>query len=93
MGYFADLLDGLLWTFNFLILPAITYGSTLALGALGVTLIFGILRFAHFAHGDLGRERLCLRGVGILIGACTDVAESSRIVEFKAHLRFEKNGF
>ena len=53
MGYFADLLDGLLWTFNFLILPAITYGSTLALGALGVTLIFGILRFAHFAHGDM----------------------------------------
>ena len=25
----------------------------LALGALGVTLVFGILRFANFAHGDL----------------------------------------
>src|SRR5690606_34481652 len=24
-----------------------------ALGAIGVTLIFGILRFAHFAHGDM----------------------------------------
>jgi branched-chain amino acid transport system permease protein len=39
--------------FNFLVLPAITYGSALALGALGVTLVFGILRFANFAHGDM----------------------------------------
>ncbi len=28
-------------------------GSVYALGAIGVTLIFGILRFAHFAHGDM----------------------------------------
>jgi len=28
-------------------------GSILALGAIGVTMIFGVLRFAHFAHGDL----------------------------------------
>ncbi|MEF2073587.1 branched-chain amino acid ABC transporter permease [Consotaella aegiceratis] len=28
-------------------------GSIYALGAIGVTLIFGILRFAHFAHGDV----------------------------------------
>ncbi len=28
-------------------------GSIYALGAIGVTLIFGILRFAHFAHGDM----------------------------------------
>lgn len=28
-------------------------GSVLALGAIGVSLIFSILRFAHFAHGDL----------------------------------------
>ncbi|SJZ49480.1 branched-chain amino acid ABC transporter permease [Consotaella salsifontis] len=28
-------------------------GSIYALGAVGVTLIFGILRFAHFAHGDV----------------------------------------
>ncbi|MFV2032230.1 MAG: branched-chain amino acid ABC transporter permease [Gammaproteobacteria bacterium] len=32
--------------------PALSYGSQLALGALGVTLVFGILRFANFAHGD-----------------------------------------
>jgi len=33
--------------------PGVAYGSQLALGALGVTLIFGILRFANFAHGDV----------------------------------------
>ncbi len=52
MSYATDLLTAFLWTFNFLILPGITYGSALALGALGVTLVFGILRFANFAHGD-----------------------------------------
>ncbi len=30
----------------------VTVGAIYALGALGVTLIFGVLRFAHFAHGD-----------------------------------------
>jgi branched-chain amino acid transport system permease protein len=30
----------------------VTYGSQLALGALGVTLIYSILRFSNFAHGD-----------------------------------------
>lgn len=49
----TDLLNAFLWIFNFLMLPAITYGSALALGALGVTLVFGILRFANFAHGDM----------------------------------------
>ena len=53
MEYATDLLHAFLWMFNFLVLPAITYGSTLALGALGVTLVFGILRFANFAHGDM----------------------------------------
>ncbi|MEM1075248.1 MAG: branched-chain amino acid ABC transporter permease, partial [Pseudomonadota bacterium] len=37
---------------NFVIVPAVAYGSQLALGALGVTLIYGILRFSNFAHGD-----------------------------------------
>ena len=31
----------------------IVLGSILTLGAIGVSMIFGILRFAHFAHGDL----------------------------------------
>ena len=37
---------------NFVLVPAIAYGSQLALGALGVTLIYAVLRFSNFAHGD-----------------------------------------
>ena len=37
---------------NFVLIPATAYGAQLALGALGVTLIYGILRFSNFAHGD-----------------------------------------
>jgi branched-chain amino acid transport system permease protein len=33
--------------------PGLTIGSVYALGAVGISMIFGILRFAHFAHGDL----------------------------------------
>src|SRR5699024_2990621 len=32
---------------------ALVYGAVMALGAIGVSLIFGILRFANFSHGDL----------------------------------------
>ncbi|MFN4012086.1 branched-chain amino acid ABC transporter permease [Pannonibacter carbonis] len=38
---------------NFHIVPGIVIGSIYALGAVGITLIFGILRYAHLAHGDL----------------------------------------
>ncbi len=47
-----DLLNAFITLANFVIVPAIAYGSQLALGALGVTLIYGILRFSNFAHGD-----------------------------------------
>jgi len=47
-----DMLNALVALLNFVIVPALTYGSQLALGALGVTLIYGILRFSNFAHGD-----------------------------------------
>ncbi len=47
-----DLLNALISLLNFVIVPAMAYGSQLALGALGVTLIYGILRFSNFAHGD-----------------------------------------
>lgn len=49
----SDLLNSLVLLANFVFIPALSYGSQLALGALGVTLVFGILRFANFAHGDL----------------------------------------
>ncbi|PRY26746.1 amino acid/amide ABC transporter membrane protein 1 (HAAT family) [Aliiruegeria haliotis] len=47
-----DLLNAFVALLNFVIVPATAYGSQLALGALGVTLIYGILRFSNFAHGD-----------------------------------------
>ena len=47
-----DFLNALVVLANFVIIPGIAYGSTLALGALGITLIYGILRFSNFAHGD-----------------------------------------
>ena len=45
-------LNALIVLANFVLIPAIAYGSQLALGALGVTLIYGILRFSNFAHAD-----------------------------------------
>ena len=47
-----DFLNAFVALSNFVLVPAIAYGSQLALGALGVTLIYGILRFSNFAHGD-----------------------------------------
>ena len=47
-----DILNALVVLANFVLIPAIAYGAQLALGALGVTLIYGILRFSNFAHGD-----------------------------------------
>ena len=36
-----------------LIVYGIVLGSIISLGAIGLTLIYGIIRFANFAHGDL----------------------------------------
>ncbi len=47
-----DLLNALVAFTNFVFVPGLAYGAQLALGALGVTLIYGILRFSNFAHGD-----------------------------------------
>ncbi len=49
----TDILNALVLFANFVLIPGATYGAQLALGALGVTLIYSILRFANFAHGDM----------------------------------------
>ena len=36
-----------------LLVFGVVLGGIIALGAVGVSLLFGILRFAHFAHGDM----------------------------------------
>ena len=48
-----DFINAILLLLNYIIVPALTYGSQLALGAIFVTLIYGILRFANFATGDM----------------------------------------
>ncbi|MBT5475212.1 MAG: branched-chain amino acid ABC transporter permease, partial [Rhodobacteraceae bacterium] len=45
-----DLLNALVALANYVIIPGLAYGSQLALGALGITLIYGVLRFSNFAH-------------------------------------------
>ena len=50
---YIDIINAIVLLSNFVLLPAITYGSQLALAALGVTLIYAVLRFSNFAHGDL----------------------------------------
>jgi branched-chain amino acid transport system permease protein len=47
-----DFLNAIVALANFVIVPGLAYGAQLAIGALGVTLIYGILRFSNFAHGD-----------------------------------------
>ena len=47
-----DFINAFVALANYVIVPGLAYGAQLALGALGVTLIYGILRFSNFAHGD-----------------------------------------
>ncbi|HSF91672.1 MAG TPA: branched-chain amino acid ABC transporter permease, partial [Paracoccaceae bacterium] len=47
-----DILNALVLFANFVFVPGLAYGAQLALGALGVSLVFGIMRFSNYAHGD-----------------------------------------
>ncbi len=47
-----DVVNALVLMANFVLVPGLAYGAQLALGALGITLLYSILRFANFAHGD-----------------------------------------
>lgn len=46
-------MNELVFFINKAVMSGLIVGSIYALGAIGLTLIFGILRFAHFAHGDV----------------------------------------
>jgi branched-chain amino acid transport system permease protein len=52
MEAITDLANAIVLLLNFILVPGLAYGSQIALGALGITLVYGILRFANFAHGD-----------------------------------------
>ena len=47
-----DFLNGITLIANYIIIPGLTYGSQLALGALGITIIYSVLKFSNFAHGE-----------------------------------------
>ncbi|MEO7222909.1 MAG: branched-chain amino acid ABC transporter permease [Devosia sp.] len=46
-------MDELIFFINKVVVSGLVTGCIYALGAIGVTLIFGTMRFAHFAHGDM----------------------------------------
>lgn len=46
-------MNELIFFINKVLISGAVIGSIYAMGAIGITLIFSILRFAHFAHGDL----------------------------------------
>jgi len=48
----VDIINALVLFANYVLVPGISYGAQLALGALGITLIYAVLRFSNFAHGD-----------------------------------------
>ena len=48
----TEIINAIVVLSNYVLIPTVSYGCQLALGALGVTLIYGILRFSNFAHGD-----------------------------------------
>ena len=47
-----DLINALTLFANYILVPGLSYGCQLALGALGITLIYTVLRFSNFAHGE-----------------------------------------
>jgi len=49
----TDLINALVLIANFILVPGLTYGSQLGLGALGITMIYSVLRFSNFAHGEM----------------------------------------
>jgi len=68
-------MEELVFFINKVLVSGVVLGSVYALGAVGITLIFGILRFAHFAHGDMmtagGFISLILAGAATTIGLQT----------------------
>ena len=48
----TDILNAFVLLANFVLIPGLAYGSQLALGALGVTMVYSVLRFSNCAHGE-----------------------------------------
>ena len=48
-----DVANALILLANYIIVPSLAYGSQLALGALGITMVYAVLNFSNFAHGEI----------------------------------------
>src|ERR1043165_6805559 len=46
-------MDELIFFINKVVVSGLITGCVYSLGGIGITLIFGTMRFAHFAHGDM----------------------------------------
>lgn len=74
-------MNELVFFINHVLISGAVAGSIYALGAVGVTLIFGILRFAHFAHADMMTMgaffvfifTAAFPGIGAVIGVPTPI--------------------
>lgn len=81
----TDILNALTLISNFVLIPGLAYNAQLALGALGVTLIYAVLRFSNFGHGDLmamGLNRMIRdRKVGLLLGVFLSGGASTTLAE------------
>lgn len=53
---------------NFYLIPGLVLGAVYALAAAGISLVYGVMRFANFAHGDLMTwgAYMALLAVGVL---------------------------
>ena len=45
-----EFLNSFILITNYIIIPGLTYGSQLGHGALGITIVYTVLRFSNFAH-------------------------------------------
>ena len=48
----TDTLNAFVLLSNFVLIPGLAYGAQLALGALGLTMVYAVLRFTNIAYGD-----------------------------------------
>lgn len=74
---------------NYYLIPGVVLGSIYALGAVGITLTFGILRFANFAHGEtmtvgayVAWTAYILMGLPLLVSVLIAVVVTSLFVLF-----------
>ena len=66
-----ELVNALVLISNFVLIPALSYGSQLALATLSLTIIYGVLRFSNFAQADWINLISFLAITSLLIGFVT----------------------